>query len=230
MSSVKIIYYIIQIGFIIVLVSFLGSNAGIARDEDEKKLTDSINYEWTLYGSGEKKFANNIIFLREGRKSDGLVLVSPETFSKRVVFSFEIMPLNCLTVINVMLSASNSADDEALKIPYNYSGDLKFWLFGVKGYLFEFGNSSENQFPQLRKLPGNGMLAKTVENLIIPGTFNKIEVGRNLSRFWLSINGKEVFKVIDRDKLDQGSIALRIHGSFAEPGSCLLRNFEISKR
>ncbi len=212
----------------VILVSFALN--GVVLGAEEKELTDSISYEWTVYGKGEKKLSNHIIYLREKKDSDGMVLVSSKSYSKRLVLSFEIMPLNPLTVVNVMMSANNSEDEESLNIPYNYSGDRKFWVFSVKSYYFSFGNSSDNQHPQLLKLPGNDLLAEAVENLLAPGVFNTVEVGRRLSRFWLSINGREIFRVTDRDKLDAGHIAIRIHGNFAERGACLLRNFKINER
>ena len=197
----------------------------------EKEITvQSLDNEWAMYGDGIKKVKNNILCLEEKKHSKGAVLVSPDVYEQRVVLSFEIMPVSPLTVINIILAASDREFNDKLFMPRNYEGNLKFWKNRVNSYIFTFGNSAANSLPNLGKYPEKKILIVAENNVLKPGVFNKVEIGRRRDKFWLIINGEELFKFDDNHEHKDGKIAIRIHGLFGEKGMCLIRKISIRDR
>ena len=195
---------------------------------DEIAVTpEVIAEEWEMFGEGVKKSQNGILLLQEGRNSRGLVLLNPEIYGKKVVLSFEIMPLNPLSVFSVFLSVTDKDEEESLTVPYRYDGGMKFWKNKTRGYLFRFGNAVDNELPGFWKFPDMVELGRGEENGIIPGIFNKVEIGRKRDKFWLLLNGKEVMRVGDFHDYDAGCIGFRLSGAFGRKGECLLRNIRI---
>ena len=203
----------------------------ISSNADEQEISAQVlDDEWVMYGDGVEKVDNNVLYLKEKKHSEGVVFVSPDIYDQRVVLSLEIMPISPLTVFNIIFAASDVELKDKLFMPRNYDGNLKFWKNRVNSYIFSFGNSAENKYPDLGKYPDKKVLISAENNVLKPGIFNKVEVGRRRDKFWLIINGEELFKFDDNHEHKDGKIAIRIHGLFGEQGKCLIRNISIRDR
>ena len=215
--------------FILIMVLSMSAVA-VAVEEEGQISVSEIDEDWEMFGEGNKSLESGILLLRQSRKSEGVVLLNPEVFEKKVVLRFEIMPLTPFSLFSIFFSVSNLEESDSLNIPYRYNGGMKFWNKEVQGYLFRLCNAAANEVPYLWKLGENIMLAEGEENVVIPGIFNKVEVGRKRDKFWLLINGKEILRVGDFHDYTEGQIGFRLSGVFGRKGECLIRKVSINER
>lgn len=200
----------------------------------QTKLTPEDLDQWSFYGQGTKMVeSHNMFFMKEAQQSQGVMLVSPESYGDNVVLKYEVMALTPATVCVAILSASNIGDDSQLTIPSDYDGAMQLWIDGVQSYFYAFRNAPHNYTPFIRKYPvaegAKAALASYKENVMHSGLFHTIEMGRNDGKLWLKIDGKKILKTEDEKALSGGHIAFRIRGTAGEYAACLIRNVEITQ-
>lgn len=197
-----------------------------------QKITPEELFEWDFYGQGEKLVeSHNMFFMKEAKESNGVMIVSPESYSENAVIKYDIMTLTPATVCVAILSASNPGKDIKLTIPEDYDGSMSLWINEVESYFYAFRNAPHNYTPFIRKYPvaegEEAALVSIEENLMHPGVFYTIEIGRNKDLVWLKINGDTVLETKDENAFSGGHIAFRLRGTAGEYAACLIRNAEI---
>jgi len=187
---------------------------------------------WPFYGKGEKMVeSHNMFFMKETAGSQGVMIVSPESYPDNVVVKYDIMTLTPATVCVAILAASNPGEDTRLTIPNNYDGAMNFWINDAESYFYAFRNGPHNFTPFIRKYPvaegQDPALVSYDKNIMHPGVFYSVELGQNGNKIWLKINGKKILETKDEKAYKGGHIAFRIRGTAGEYAACLIRNVEI---
>ncbi len=200
------------------------------------KLTPEDLNTWSFYGQGEKLVeSHNMFFMKEDPKeSNGVMIVSPESYDENVVVKYDVMTLTPASVLVAILSASNKGDDSRLSIPSNYDGSMSLWINDVESYFYAFRNGPHNFTPFIRKYPvpegQDPALVSYEKNIMHPGVFYSIEIGRKGDLLWLKVDGKTILETKDENAWGGGHIAFRIRGTAGEYAACLIRNVEIIKQ
>ncbi len=189
-----------------------------------------LEIDWIMYGHGRRIREHGILLLQTKRGGKDICLLSPDSYSDKVVLQCEIMTLNSLTSIDFILAVAQVKGDKHFSLPTGYDGSLQLWQRRYAGYILSLANAAENRTPVLIKSPGWRQLQQAKKNYFIPGVFNKIEVGRKRDKLWLLINDEEVLKFDDDHDLAEGRLVIHIGGAFGEEGGCLLRNMRITTR
>ncbi|WP_372772947.1 hypothetical protein [Mangrovibacterium sp.] len=200
--------------------------------QTEKLSPEDLN-SWSFFGQGSKMVeSHNMFFMKEDPAySDGVMIVSPESYGEEVVVRYEVMTLTPATVLVAILSASNPGEDANLTIPADYDGSMKLWIDDVESYFYAFRNAPHNFTPFIRKYPvpkgQDPALVSADQNIMYPGVFYSIELGRNKASLWLKIDGEKILETSDGNAWSGGHIAFRIRGTAGEYAACLIRNMEI---
>jgi hypothetical protein len=119
--------------------------------------------------------------------------------------------------------------DVSLSIPGDYNGAMSLWVNEKDNYFYAFKNASHAYPPFIRKypVPGGDALAIAEENLMLPGKYYAIELGRIGNKLWLKIDGKKVLETVDESMLPGGHIAFRVRGTAGFKAACLIKDLEI---
>ncbi len=205
----------------------------IMNAQSTKVSPEELN-KWSFYGQGTKMVeSHNMFFMKEAEVSEGAMIVSPESYGENVVVKYDVMTLTPATVLVAILSASNVGEDAKLTIPEDYDGSMKLWIEDVESYFYAFRNAPHNFTPFIRKYPvpegQDPALVSLDENIMHPGIFYSIELGRKKDKIWLKVDGKTILETIDEKAFGGGHLAFRIRGTAGEYASCLIRNLEIIK-
>lgn len=190
---------------------------------------EELNSAWNFYGAGSRRLQGKMFYMREAAHSKGVMIVSPEAFSRDLTVSYEIMPMSAASVCVVILSASDTGDGKTLTVPADYDGSMSHWIQNVHNYFFAFHNAAHNRTPFGVRYPEKTEIGQNSKNVMRSGEFYAVEAGRCQGRLWLKINGKLVFQGQDDAPLAGGRIAFRLRGIDGEPASCLIRNITIDQ-
>ena len=223
---------------ILLITMLLGILNGYA-DKGNKKLTregyklDTVSekdlLKWKAFGQGIKAINHGQLIISEKQGSKGYMLVSPASYNKDVVMSFDVMSLNPATVLIVEMFASNKNGGQ-LEFPEGYDGNLKFLFNELDMYMIAFHNAAHNKpGPFIRKFPEPGMepLAMAKKHALNTGVFHRVELERKGNIIWLKVDGKKKVVATDSGQLLAGKMILRIRGTAQEHASCIIRNMQI---
>ncbi len=201
-----------------------------------QKITPEALNEWSFLGQGTKMVeSHNMFFMKEDpQQSNGVMIVSPKSYSNKVTVKYEVMTLTPAAVLVAILSASDLGQSTDLTIPQNYDGSMSLWINDVESYFYAFRNAPHNYTPFIRKYPvaqgEDPALVSMDDNIMHPGVFYSIELGQDGDLVWLKVDGKKVLETKDATPLKGGHIAFRIRGTAGEYAACLMRNLEIIER
>ncbi|WP_152541666.1 hypothetical protein [Saccharicrinis fermentans] len=197
-----------------------------------QELTPEDLYNWPFYGQGTKLVeSHNMFFMKEAKESNGVMIVSPKSYGDDVVVRYDVMTLTPASVLVAILSASNLGKDAGLRIPEGYDGSMKLWIEDVESYFYAFRNGPHNFTPFIRKYPvakgEDPALVSYDKNVMLPGVFYSIEIGRKKNDLWLKVDGEKILETTDEKAYGGGHIALRLRGTAGEYAACLVRNMVI---
>ncbi|RCR67500.1 hypothetical protein DUE52_22135 [Larkinella punicea] len=184
--------------------------------------------QWRFLGIG-RAFATigNQTCLEEAENSEGVMLLSPDSYGKQVIVRYQFLLLSPAAIVVTLLSARNKATD-GLTIPADYNGAMNFWTGSRENYFFVFRNAPHGGTPYITRNPGARVLTSAPEqDGLLTGIYYNVEVGQNLSRIWVAINGKTVLEADDSDTIPGGRVALRVRGSADYKAAVLFKNLVI---
>lgn len=188
---------------------------------------------WHSAGQGTiGTFRDRALQMTEASESEGLMIVSPDSYGEQVVLRFSAMTLRPATVLVVMLSASDADGSGQLTIPDDFDGDLANWNSDASDYFFAFHNAPHFRYPFIIRRHGDSaeLLEEASRSYMTVGRWHEIECGRDGNRLWLTIDGKTVLDVEDPGPLEGGSVALRIRGSGTERASAFFKDLTLSEK
>ena len=170
--------------------------------------------------------------MTEGPGSKGVVLMSPSTYGRRVVVSFQVKPLVHEAICVVFLSASPVAGEE-IDPGNDYDGNFNYWRgreASVRSYTaaFHTGYHQPNAFLIIN--PGPLELDKQTDTATEQQWYD-VEYGRDEAKVWLKVNGELLLqgKDPDGDGLPPGRIGFRVRGPGDGSSAVLYRNVSIQE-
>ncbi len=184
---------------------------------------------WKVVGGGSIEALDNDegYRLREGTDSNGVTLVSPDSYGPNVVLTFRVKPEQREGVCVVFLAASDSTGQ--LEIPPDNDGSIGFWSEGsVRNYMIAFHTAYHQPNLFIRKNPGLVDIAQTPD-VAVNEEWYDMEIGKQGPRVWVSVNGTMALEGIDPDGtgLPGGRIGIRLRGPGDGSYSCLVRDVSI---
>jgi hypothetical protein len=184
---------------------------------------------WQLLGVGEATVEGEVLRLREGAGSKGVMLLSPRECSASCTLRFYVKPESPRGVVAVLLSVSPSAGGE-LEIPQGYDGALELWQGDsspLRSYMIAFHTGFHQPRAFVQRTPG----AVELQSRPDPAggeVWYQVEAGRGGRRIWLKVDGELALEATDVDQeLPGGRLALRLRGAGDGSFSALFRDFEI---
>jgi len=207
--------------------------SGTAHDLEnyQKEVITSADLErWDFWGMGKAFSSGGGQFcLTENDSTLGAVLISPDPYVGDVIIRYKTFALTSASVLVVMHSVSDLDSDVSLSIPGDYNGAMSLWVNEKDNYFYAFKNASHAYPPFIRKypVPGGEALVIAEENLMLPGKYYAIEIGRIGNKLWLKIDGKKVLETVDESILPGGHIAFRVRGTAGFKAACLIKDLEI---
>lgn len=196
----------------------------------KKEFTTKDLSEWELHGLGVAFDAGTGQFcLKENDSTLGVTLISPQYYKGDIVVRYKTMALTSASVLVVMLHASDLKSTNQLSIPDDYNGNMGMWVNEKSNYFFAFRNEPHNYTPFIRKypIPGNNALTAAEKNIMLPGKYYSIEIGKIDNELWLAIDGEKVVKTTDSKELAGGHLIFRIRGTASLKAACLIKELEI---
>lgn len=183
---------------------------------------------WTVLGEGKVELYGSQVAMQESDNSKGIMLVSPEDYSKDVIVRYKVMALTPASVLVALLSVSDVGESDKLTIPEDYDGSLGLFTYEKENYFFAFKNGPHNVTPFVKKSPNDtAIFGSATENTMIAGVYYNVEVGQYQGKLWLTVDGKKLFETEDKEPLNSGHIALRIRGTAGFKAGCLIKDMEI---
>ena len=188
--------------------------------------------KWRKWGAGEAFYLSEQLCIREADETQGIMLISPVTYSGDLVLRFKILALTPASVIAVILAASDRGiEKKGLSLPENYDGSFGLWQREKDNYFFAFKNAPHNKTPFVVKYtdarPGIELGAAR-ENHMHAGKYYAVEIGKAGNKLWMVIDNERVFEAKDEgNPLNMGHIALRIRGTAGFKGAALFKDFSI---
>lgn len=205
----------------------------IVSAQSQKLSPEDLN-KWLFYGQGTKMVESHNQFLmkEDPEQSNGVMIVSPDSYGENVVVKYDVMTLTPASVLVAILSASNPGEDASLTIPENYDGSMSLWISDVESYFYAFRNGPHNFTPFIRKYPcpegQDPALVSMDKNFMHPGVYYSVEIGREGNKIWCKVDGETILETTDKNAFGGGHIAFRIRGTAGEYAACLIRNVEIT--
>lgn len=185
---------------------------------------------WSRWGNGYVgSFRDRVVQMTETAHSEGLMLISPESYGSEVEVSFDVMTLRPATVLVLMLSISNGDGSGSFTMPSGFDGAMSGWPQDASSYFFAFHNAPHFRHPFVNRWGPEGaqLLQEAGKNYMRPGKWHSVEAGRSGGRIWLRIDGQVVLEVTDPEPFGSGHIAFRIRGSGTEIASCFIKDVRI---
>lgn len=185
---------------------------------------------WDRRGNGYfGNFMDQALQMTEDSHSDGIMLISPDSYIDDVTISYNVMTLRPATVLVTMLSISDGDGSGSITIADDFNGNLADWPDGAVDYFFAFHNAPHFRQPFVirRGLDGVKLLEEASHNYMKPGQWHHVEVSRSDGSLYLRIDGETILNAKDPNPLNGGHIALRIRGSGTERASCFISNVTI---
>lgn len=202
---------------------------GQSKGEIKREINPGEFLKWEKWGQGEVFEVGEQICLKESDETKGVMLISPSPYEGDVIVRFEVLALTSASVIAVVLAGSNIGESNSLSIPEDYDGNFSFWSEKKDNYFFAFKNAPHGLTPFVAKNPTPGeILASADKNVMMPGLFYNIEVGKVGNKLWFSIDEQKIFEVHDDQVLFGGHVALRVRGTAGFTGACLIKNLSIA--
>lgn len=206
-----------------------GSDTGLNIDgwKEEPVRPDELA-TWQLLGEG--KVANAMgeqVSLEEADQSKGVMLLSPRYYEGDIVVRYKALALSPATVFVTVLSAKDQSGDQ-LTIPGSYDGTMGFWTSETSNYFFAFKNAPHGGTPFITKNPAaEKQVNAPGQDGMIAGVYYDIEVGREGTKLWLSIDGKEVVSMVDESPITSGHVAFRLRGTAGLRAIGLIKDLSI---
>ncbi len=193
---------------------------------EEFKASDMV--DWEFHGTGTVVTQGSQLILSESEGSKGVILVSPSSYGKNVLISYDVMTLTPASVLVMMLSSSNN-ESLGLEIASDYDGALGTLRDEVGFYMIAYHNAPHNRFPFVNRYPNEGksLLQEAEKTFMHPGIYYHIEVGREGDRIVLSVDGQIVLDTVDSNSLPGGKFVFRARGTGHHSASCLMRNVKV---
>lgn len=194
----------------------------------EKQISVETLLNWKQLGKGKVSMAiANQLSITETEDSQGVMLMSPDTYSEDVIVRYKFLALNAATVFVTMLSASDGSGGGGLRIPSDYQGGFAL-LTEKSNYFFAFKNDVHAAKPYLAKNPASSISATAQKtDQMLPGIYYDIETGKSGNQVWLKINGRTIVKMEDPNPLSGGRILFRLRGTAGIPAAALIRDVRI---
>jgi len=218
-----------KLNVIFLTIICLSFNSVIAK---EIKVGNEELGKWTFYGKGvvAEDLNQGHTVLAETLDSQGVMLVSPETYSKDIVLSYKIRPLTPESVLVVQLSASDKGETNSISFPNDYDGNMKYLITDIDSYFIAFHNSAHKKTPFIRKypqeLPGKTELV-TAQSNVMTTEWHDVEVGKKDGGIWLKIDNKTIVETTDNHMIDDGHIIFRMRGTKDRIGVSLIKDVTI---
>lgn len=206
-----------------------GSNSGDTPSGwKEQKISAEDLAKWRQLGKGKVfTILNAQTCLSEAEDSQGLMLMSPETYGD-VILKYKVLALTPATVLVTVLSASDISGGNGLNIPSDYAGGMKLLNEDSKNYLLAYKNAPHAANPFVLKNPGSSQTAHaSVPDLMIAGIYYDVEITKSGNQISMSIDGKKIVEMQDNSPLGKGNILFRIRGTAGLTASCLIRDVRI---
>lgn len=227
---------ITRAGILVVLILAMSCATKRVQPVSEPSVPGAVSQQkllwWPSHGLGELKAEGlEDVQLSEASVSRGFIMLSPKSFGNDVILSYRVKPLTPDTVLVAILSLSDSGESTELTVPPNYNGAIEWLLNDPENYFFAFCNRAHDATPFVRRHPGSGeegeTLASAEKNVMEPGVWYDIEVGKEGARLWLKVDGETILETEDSEPLGAGWVALRIRGTEKGPASCLIRDVSV---
>ncbi len=184
---------------------------------------------WDFWGMGKAFESGGGSFcLTENDSTVGAVLISPESYAGDVIVRYKTLALTSAAVLVFMHSASDVGSDK-LTIPADYNGNMGIWTSEKDNYFHAFRNEAHNFPPFIRKypVPGEDAIGMASENIMLPGVFYSMEIGRIGNRLWLSVDGQKIIETADESILSGGHLVFRVRGTAGFKAACLIKEVVI---
>ena len=184
---------------------------------------------WDFWGMGKAFESGGGSFcLTENDSTVGAVLISPESYVGDVIVRYKTLALTSAAVLVFMHSASDVGSDK-LTIPADYNGNMGIWTSEKDNYFHAFRNEAHNFPPFIRKypVPGEDAIGMASENIMLPGVFYSMEIGRIGNRLWLSVDGQKIIETADESILSGGHLVFRVRGTAGFKAACLIKEVVI---
>jgi hypothetical protein len=232
----RIIWLIITGLFIAQLLVPVRGQSMNSRWEKEGYKVESFGHKdlaaWDAHGMGAIEANHGQSVMHESPGSLGYMLVSPESYGKNAIVSFDVLTLNPATVLIVEMAAHTGPDFD-LKLEADYDGNVNYLKKNVHMYMFAFHNAAHNKTgPFVRKYPepGSEPLVAATKNVMQLGKYHHVELGVEQGALWFIIDGKRIWKVDDPAPYKGGKVILRIRGTAHETASCIIKNLNIFQK
>jgi hypothetical protein len=184
---------------------------------------------WQLLGIGDSAVEGDVLRLKEGAGSKGVVLLSPMECSASCTLRFRVKPESHQGVTAVLLSVSPRTGKE-LRFPARYDGNLELWQNAastLRSYLIAFHTAFHQPKAFIQRTPGAVEL-RSAPDVARDEVWYAIETGRAGRRVWLKVDGEVVIEATDVDQqLPGGRVGLRLRGPGDGSFSALFRDFEL---
>ncbi|MCP3941029.1 MAG: hypothetical protein GY710_06050 [Desulfobacteraceae bacterium] len=188
--------------------------------------------KWTFVGKGFVAADSNRdqTILAEIPGSKGVMLISPESYSKDIVLSYKVKPLTPESVLVALLSASNKGEKKNISFPDKYDGNMKYLITDIDNYFIAFHNSAHKKTPFIRRypqeLPGKIALISAESN-IMTTQWHDVEVGKKAGKIWLKIDNKTIVEATDNKMINDGHIVFRMRGTKNRIAIALIKDVTI---
>ena len=231
MKRISIIWTVVLlVGFYINSHAQQQSKSPLDLDKYNKELVSSQDLAgWNFWGMGKAFESGGGSFcLTENDSTVGAVLISPESYAGDVIVRYKTLALTSAAVLVFMHSASDVGSDK-LTIPTDYNGNMGMWTSEKDNYFHAFRNEAHNFPPFIRKypVPGEDAIGMARENIMLPGVFYSMEIGRIGNRLWLSVDGQKIIETVDESILSGGHLVFRVRGTAGFKAACLIKEVEI---
>lgn len=188
--------------------------------------------QWPFFGHGfvAADAKQKHIVLAELPGSQGVMLVSPQSYPENMILSYQVMPLTPESVLVAAIAASDKGASEEITIPADYDGSIQYLLTDIDNYFVAFHNAAHNKTPFIRKFPqplGEKKALVSASDNVMSTQWHHIEVGKNKGKLWLKIDNKLIVSTTDQDSLAGGHIILRMRGTKDRIGVALLKDVKI---
>ncbi len=193
----------------------------------EQAVTLDELIRWPLSGQGNFILdGTRQALLEEAPGSAGVTITSPESYGD-VVLRYKVMTLNAATVMVTLLSLSDPGEATGITYPEGYNGNMGFLTSGCENYFVAFRNSPHVTAPFIRKYPADETFAIADKDLLLPGVYYDVEMGRKGAYLWLKIDGELVVEATDPAPISGGHLAIRTRGIANHPAACVVRDVVI---
>ena len=190
--------------------------------------------QWNFYGEGfvALDIKNNSVVLSEVLGSQGVMLVSPETFKANMSISFEIMPLTQESVLVTQIGLSDKGSSDSLLFADDYNGEQGVLVSEKESYFFAYHNAAHKRKPFIRKYPQDPKNQKELielENNVLDTTWHRVEIGKKDGKIWMALNGKPLLGTDDVNMLGNGHVAFRLRGTKDRIAIAMVKNVSIKE-